>query len=83
MILNNEEKKFIAQNADILRSIFKRRFEELMESVLNKDELTENEKVELKFMREYKAWLKTIGILEGGQFKKESKNKESVKNKRI
>jgi len=82
MKLTEEEKRFISQNATILRDIFKRRFDELMESILDKDELTENDKVELKFMREYKNWLKSINILENGQFKK-SNNKKSVKNKRI
>lgn len=82
MKLTEEEKKFLKNNSSILKGIFKRRFQELMSSVLNSNEMTQDDKVELKFLREYNNWLQQLGIFDSQSLVKNNKGQKDS-NQRI
>lgn len=65
MILDKEEKEFIEANQKILEQIFTKRIEELKNNIFSPAFSKEDIDSEIRFVQEYQAWLRTIGIIKG------------------
>ena len=71
MKIEDREKNFIRQNREILQRLFNRRIEELKNNVFNME--SKDRDLEIRFINEYRAWLKSIKII------KDAKEKEPIK----
>jgi hypothetical protein len=60
--MTDKQKEFIKANKGVLESIFNDRIEQLKDSVFNMPD-TEERDLEIRFVKEYKEWLRSIGII--------------------